>query len=227
MPLPGSPFSDSELQNLSNKIISEVFGHSPQDTTNLPGGGPVSTIGSSYFTESPSALSRADYVGLQKSFPGSPINNSPDAPIKLTPEDIRIRFVNLVLRGPVCDLEVHGRDAEYRPVAGYNFTFFNRDYWMNGAPVYDAVSNDLYVNHRAGDPANAFMPNIVSVPRGDVEGYGELPKEGRPSLEISRMNTPKYGGSAFVGEGSDLSPGKSSERISKRTELILGKSSLE
>ncbi len=227
MPLPGEQLSAAELQNLSNKVISEVFGHSPQDTTNLPGE-TVSNIGISYFTQDPSALSHADYAGLQKSFPGSPITNSPDASIKLTPKDIRTQFVNLVLRGPVSDVS----DGKYHAVAGYNFTFFNRDYWMNGAPTYDAINAKLRADwkrkeYRAGDPGNAFMPNPISVPGGEIEGYGALSDNGRPPIQIVDMETPAYGSSTFVGVGTALSPGKSSERISKRTELILGKSSLE
>ena len=245
MALPGEGLSSKDIQNLSDEIISELFGnldkpyaHANQETTNMPLPEEATSAGSlKFFTEMPSALSRANYAGLQKSFPGSPINNSPDAPIKLTPEDVRVKFVNLVLRGPVCDfvdVSIPGGDVKtiYSPVPGYNFTSFNRDYWANGAPGYDVINQRLRVNwkneeYRAGDPGNAFMPNIVSVPRGEIEGYGDLPQNGRPPEKIKNMDVPQYGGGAFIGVGTALSPGKSSKQISKRVELVLGKSSLE
>jgi hypothetical protein len=242
MPLPGPPLSDEDLQKLADEIISEVFGdqgqgttfaHSPHDTISESDPTPATTaIGPKFFTVDPAALSRANYAGLQKSFPGSPINKSPVAPIQLTPEDIRSMFVNLSLRGPVCDVYREPDKISYLPVPGYGFTFFNRNYWLNGAPDYDAVNQKLLVNwdterYHEGDPGNAFMPNIISVPRGEVEGYGSLPKSGRPSRRVATMKTPQYGGAAFIGEGSALSPGKSSKQIAERTELVLGKSSLE
>ena len=70
------------------------------------------------------------------------------------------------------------------------------------------------------------MPNLVSVPGGDVGGYGDLPSGGAPPPKIAKMTEPKYGGSTFIGPGTSLSPEVSAQRICERTELLLGKSNI-
>jgi hypothetical protein len=227
MPIPGPALELNDIQNQSSvnpPNPAPPFAHAIQFTTvALPASDNVKASQAKDFTENPRLLSRANYKGLQKSFPGSPINGSPLHESTLTPEEIRIKFVNLVLRGPVADETPAG---EYTAVAGYDFSSFDRDYWKNGAPSYEAINKQLQAEFKAGDPGNAFMPNIKSVPRGDISGYAVLARDGAPSSKIAKMTQPQYGGSAFIGGGTSLSPLDSSLGICARTELLLGKSNI-
>ena len=180
------------------------------------------------FIADPAQLSTADYSGLQKSFPASPIYQR-----IITDKSLREEFVELALRGPVKNkshIDINTSKMIYKDSPGYEFSSFNRDYAKNGAPSYKEVNAELLVNwdneeYRAGDPGNAFIPNLISVPQADIGGYGKLPKNGRPPVSVREMIPP--GGVTFVGVGIALDPKNASKRLTKRPGLIMGKSSIE
>ena len=149
-------------------------------------------------------------ASLSVSFPDSPIIGK-DASI--TDEERHSTFQDLVLDGKVLD--------------GWCFDSFNRDYHENGAPTLENPPPGQGVpdveTGPAGLPASPHMPNPVSPGQGNGVNPTNM---GEPPVEIESM-AQHASMPPFIGEGSALSPQKSSKRMSgtKLGDYLMGKSS--
>ena len=142
----------------------------------------------------------SDKAAMKELFSGSPVFTE-----EMSPEELRKKAVELLLRGTVSN--------------GYGFSSFSRDYdnGDNEGPTDYSQPSDT----SGGNPASAHVPNPAS-PVDGANNYSSI-----PSAPDGYGQT--IGDTWGTGEGASLSPKVSSDRMSASTDninssLVKGKS---
>ena len=141
-------------------------------------------------------LSTSDTAALKKQFPNSPINLG-----HLTDIKVKRDFATRVMRGDVPE------SAAYYGSNGD----INRNF-EGPTPKLSPPDYNFKYEH-PGDPASSFMPNVTS---GDPNNPKSQPAPRNVLLQLAHSKE-SIGSSAFVGEGTALSPKKASEKLVKKS----------
>lgn len=124
-------------------------------------------------------------------------NNSPVYTEEMSPENLRKRAAELLLRGTI--------------INGYCFDSFSRDY-DNGGGAEGPTDYTHPSDTSAGNPASAFVPNPAS-PTDGANNYTSIPAA---PANYGKTPSDTWG----IGKGTDLSPASSSEAMAATTESI-------
>tara|TARA_Y100000310_G_scaffold267698_1_gene279800 strand:- start:2448 stop:3074 length:627 start_codon:yes stop_codon:yes gene_type:complete len=144
------------------------------------------------------SLSFADYADLEEQFSASPLTDG-----SWTPEKLKHYFLINVMNGiDVTDADPVGSQAYW------NFNPpFSRDFMGPGGKLVppDGTFEDT---GEAGNPSNAFVPNLTAAPNGD-------PTQQPPPSKGMKNMAPKAQ-SHLVGQGSLLTPAVSSQKLAEK-----------